>query len=449
MSPWRCVSLSLRLGILVLFYGISPSAFSQTVVISCYDQQTLEPVPNVAIEINNSLMNLSVQTGPLGFVVVTEPRFFEHEKGIIYAEHPMYEPQSYRTNRLQVSQDTLEIKILLKALKQQRVNQVVVNAPGIPDTVFNSKEFHVADFEITNDGKYILLVYPKRNGRNNALLLMHGNTLLDSLEINDIGINLTKDYRDNIHVIGQESVYRVIHAMETLRLASIPKNYFLDYLVPIVDSTTSKVFFSNFNEFYPAFDYFAQDYLDSTYRNILHIEDRLMMELYRSEYKWVDVRTQLWAKRKEIETGIDAQIWVGANYFTQSIYYRVPYAPLFRIGDSVFVFDFPSDKMWVYNKTGELIRHTGLYFHYNKDRTGWRRNIVKDALTGNLYAVFEKDGVTTLGKIDLTKANISSRHRIYYKYVEKVRIHGGFAHYVYRPFESIQKRFLYKEHLLD
>ena len=31
-------------------------------------------------------------------------------------------------------------------------------ASGIPDTVFNSTEFHVADFEVTDAGDYILLV---------------------------------------------------------------------------------------------------------------------------------------------------------------------------------------------------------------------------------------------------------------------------------------------------
>jgi hypothetical protein len=173
------------------------------------------------------------------------------------------------------------------------------------------------------------------------------------------------------------------------------------------------------------------------------------MELYRSEYKWVDVRTRLWAKQKEIETGVDAQIWVGANYFTQSIYYKVPFAPLFKIRDSMYVLDFQSDLLSVYNEFGESERTIPLLFHYHKDRTGWKRIILKDQATQSLYAVFEKDGITYLGNIDLHTGVIRSKHRIYHKYVEKIRIHNGYAYYIYRPFESIQKRFLYKERLLD
>ena len=415
--------------------------------ITCIDRSTLEPVPNVKlfIDFNDSLHPLV--SNPFGNVLIGP---VDHQETlVINAEHPLYEPQSIRELIYQTKEDTLTIRLALKPLKKQTFNQVVVIPPGIPDTVFNSTEFHVADFEVTNDGDYVLLVYPKRAGHKNSILLFNGNRILDSATVNGIGINLIKDFRDNVHVICQEEVYHVGITTDSIELYSIPKNYFLDYVVPIVDTTTSKYYFSNFNPYYPAFDYFTQDRIDSSYRKILHIEDSLMMELYRSEYKWVDVRTRLWAKQKELETGIDAQIWVGANYFTQSIYYKVPFAPMFKVRDSIYVLDFQADRMVVYNAVGDQIRTTKLLFHYRKDKTGWKRIILKDERTESLYAVFEKDGITYLGKIDLTTGEIASRHRIYHKYVEKIRVFNGHAYYIYRPFESIQKRFLYKERLLD
>ncbi|NDB35142.1 MAG: hypothetical protein EB023_07300 [Flavobacteriia bacterium] len=95
------------------------------------------------------------------------------------------------------------------------------------------------------------------------------------------------------------------------------------------------------------------------------------------------------------------------------------------------------------------MRSIAIHFHYKKDKTGWKRNILKDQSTGMLYAVFEKDGITSLGQIDLQKGMITTFHKIYHKYVEKIRIHNGYVYYIYRPFESFQKRFLYKERLLD
>ena len=424
------------------------TAYAQSVVrVSCIDRNSLEPIANVnlALSLQDSIQTCKSNVAGLAQFVILDTK----ELFYISSEHPMYEPLSYRHQSVRNTSDTLFIKLVLKPIKSQSMDQVVVKPPGIPDTVFNSTEFHVADFEVTDSGDYMLLVYPKRSGHNNAILWYDGINVKDSLSIHGIGINLIKDYRDNIHVICQEEVYHISYKNDSLALFSIPKDYFLDYVLPIVDTTTSKLFFSNFNMYYPAFDYFALDQIDSSYRKIIHIEDPLMMELYRSEYKWVDVRTRLWAKQKEIETGVDAQIWVGANYFTQSIYYKVPFAPLFKIQDSIYVLDFQSDQMTVYTPMGEVSRRTPLLFHYHKDKTGWKRVILKDESTQALYALFEKDGISMLGKIDLTTGQIHSKHRLYHKYVEKIRIHRGNVYYIYRPFESIQKRFLYKERLFD
>ena len=426
------------------------TCFGQTVFkIQCLDKYSLAPIPNATVEINNGDTLFKMMTNVNGYVRSEEIFMYDKNSMLINVQHPLYENQLLKNNFFQMERDTQEIKLFLKPIKQQWFDPVSVKAPGVPDTVFQSKEFNVADFEVSENGDFILLVYPKRAGQRNSLMLFDGIAVKDSLAVDQEGINLIKDYRNKIHLVCHEQVYHVQTTQNKINLNSIPKSYFTTYILPVVDSTTSMMFFSNYNEFYPAFDYFSLDLIDSTYRNIIHIEDTLMMELYRSEYKWVDVRTRLWAKHKELETGIDAQIWVGANYFTQSIYYKMPFAPMFKVYDSIYVFDFPSDRLFVHNRYGEKMRSIAIHFHYKKDKTGWKRNILKDQSTGMLYAVFEKDGITSLGQIDLQKGMITTFHKIYHKYVEKIRIHNGYVYYIYRPFESFQKRFLYKERLLD
>lgn len=432
---------------LLLWFAVNVLTAQHHITITCLDRNSLEPVANVSLSISMGDSMQIKRTNYTGFSHFTWSDF--SETFYVSSEHPMYEPASYRQAVLRGAEDTINIKLILKPIKRQSMNQVVIKAPGIPDTVFKSTEFHVADFELTENGDYLLLVYPKRSGHKNAILWYDGNRIKDSISVQGIGINLIKDYRDNIHVVCQEEVFHVAVQGDSLSLYNIPKEYFIDYILPIVDTTTSKLFFSNFNDYYPAFDYFSLDRIDSSYRKLIHVEDPLMMELYRSEYKWVDVRTRLWAKQKEIETGVDAQIWVGATYFTQSIYYKVPFAPLFKVHDSIYVLNFQTDLISVYDAFGKELRSVPLLFHYHKDKTGWKRVILKDNATQSLYAVFEKDGISYLGKIDLRTGIIQSKHRIYHKYVEKIRVHNGNAYYIYRPFESIQKRFLYQEKLLD
>jgi hypothetical protein len=179
----------------------------------------------------------------------------------------------------------------------------------------------------------------------------------------------------------------------------------------------------------------------------MNIEDELMMELYRAEYKWADVRTKLWAKNRELQTGVDAEIWVGANYFTQSIYYKELYAPLFHRNDSLFVFDYYKDKLYTFDVNGNPIDSVAIYHHYNKRRTGWRSKLIQDKITGQIYALYDRAGYTYLGLIDTKSGEITEQVKLEYRYVEKVAVHDNMVYYVYRPFESIQKKYLYREGL--
>lgn len=142
------------------------------------------------------------------------------------------------------------------------------------------------------------------------MLLFDGEETKSSVLLNDAAIELKRDFRGNAHVICKEHVYGVYSDGDQIEIGQIPKDYYFKYIEPIVDTNTSKIFFSDFSKIYPAFDYYVYDKLDSSYKSIVNIKDDLMMELYRSEYKWMDVRTKLWAKNKELETGIDAEIYI-------------------------------------------------------------------------------------------------------------------------------------------
>ena len=172
-----------------------------------------------------------------------------------------------------------------------------------------------------------------------------------------------------------------------------------------------------------------------------------MMELYRSEYKWVDVRTKLWARYKELETGVDKEVWVGAKYFTHSLYYEPLYAPIFHRNDSILLFDYYKDHLFTYDLNGNKVDSVAMFHHYKPKATGWSKNLVQDRVTGEIYAQFEKHGKSYLGRVDVRTGEIVERVQLEYKYVENIKVHNNFVYYIYREFESAQKKFLYKEKL--
>jgi hypothetical protein len=271
--------------------------------------------------------------------------------------------------------------------------------------------------------------------------------LITLLPISERVLGLKRDFRGHMHVLTEESVFGLEKIDEELSLVSIPKDYFFKYLMPIVDSSQARLFYSSYNERYPAFEYGSIDQLDSTYKTLLQIQDDLMMELYRSEYKWVDVRTKLWAKNLENQTGIDAEIYVGAAYFTQSLYYEPVYAPLFLVRDTIYIFDYPKDLLRVYKIDGTSVRSIPIFHHYQAKQSGFQKNLQQDRVTGQVYALYQQQGYTYVGLVDLQTGRITQKVKLAFRYVEKVRIHNNAVYFIYRPFESVQKKFLYKQKL--
>jgi hypothetical protein len=111
------------------------------------------------------------------------------------------------------------------------------------------------------------------------------------------------------------------------------------------------------------------------------------------------------------------------------------------------VFDYPKDRLVIFNRVGESLDTIPIYHHYQPKKTGWQKQLIQDNVTGVIYAQYENDGNMFLGIVDVKTGEISEKVKLHYKYVEKIRVHNNKVFYIYRPFESIQKRFLYKEKL--
>lgn len=324
--------------------------------------------------------------------------------------------------------------------------EVVIQNPFEPVRMFGSERVSVEDFEVLDNDKLLLLTYERKLKKGSELLMTDYNEkIIAQLPTGGLARELLRDFRGNIHLITEDWVYNVHPEAEFMRLYRIDKPYFLRYVAPLIDTVDTRMYFSNYSEVYPAVDYFYFDRTDSLYGKIVEVEDAVMMEMYLSEYKWVDVRTKLWAREQERKLGIDKEIIIGATIFTQSIFYKEIYAPLFVRNDSLFVFDHYKDLLFTFDDEGNKLDSVAITHHLQPKKTGWRNKILQDQFTGELFAVYEKAGHTTLRRIDVRTGQTKESVQLHFKYVEKLMLRNNAAFYTYRPFESAQKKFLYQE----
>ncbi len=330
-----------------------------------------------------------------------------------------------------------------------RVIDMVEIRPNVPDTLFGTQEYSIADFEFDRSGDLVLLTYDKNLDKGSVLRVLDSNkTITDRYYISEKAVELRADFRGNIHLITENSVYLIEVNAHKLNLFAENRDYFFRYVAPIIDTIGERIYFSNYSEVYPAFDYLEFNRSDSSYKNMLKVEDQDMMDMYRAEFKYVDVRTKIWAHNKELETGVDKEIWVGASVFTNSIYYEPLYAPLFKVGeDSILVFDHYKDFLFHYSPTNGFTDSLRINYHKESKKSGWEQPLIQDEENGKIYGIFLRNGYTYLMEIDVKSGLINHAYRLHFKYIEEIHVKNGFVYYIYRPFESVQKKYIYKEKL--
>ncbi|MBL7898050.1 MAG: hypothetical protein JNJ99_05920, partial [Crocinitomicaceae bacterium] len=325
----------------------------------------------------------------------------------------------------------------------------VVAREETPDTVFGTQEYSVEDFEFDKNGNLVLLTYEKNIQSGSVLKLIGSdNKVMDNFFVQGTAVDLQTDFRNNIHLVTEDQVYLVMIQSQQFDVYLEERDYYFRYVAPVIDTIGYNIYFSNYSDLYPAFDYYEFDRKDSAYNCLMKIQDDLMMELYRSEYKYVDARTKIWAHQKQIETGIDKEIWVGATVFTNSVYYQPLYAPLFKIGsDSILIFDHYADQLFLYRPDFGKVDSTEINYHKDARQSGWEQPLIQDEVNGKIYALFERGGYSYLHEINLSDGSIKQSFKLYYKYIERIKINNGKVYYIYRPFESIQKKYIYSEKL--
>ncbi len=331
-------------------------------------------------------------------------------------------------------------------LKPIVFDEVVVTAQKV-DTVFGSSLFSIADYLLIDENNLLLLTYDKRIAKRAKLRLTNKDQKeVCSYLIPDEPLYLYTDYANNNYLICKYKIYEIRIQLDKISLTPVPKENFYGFYNRIIDTIGDNFYYSNYTDLYPAVDFLVSNRLDSTsHTKLLTVQDDFMMELYRAEYKYVSGREKLWAYRKEQKTGIDKEIWVGARYFTQDFLYKKIYAPLFINEDTIIVFDQYKNLIYRFDSDHDKIDSIPYNLKIKRSLGKWQQPLIKDKITGNIYALYNKGGYFFLKGINVTTGKAEQTLKLSNKYVENLTILNGYVYYIYHPYESIQKKFLYRE----
>ena len=317
-----------------------------------------------------------------------------------------------------------------------------------PDTVVGNNSFFIQDFEFMGNELLLLTTDRFTDGWNVQLATEEQKILAKvNVPVNDV-LHFYKDFLGYVNVVCKEEIFRVQLNGNVLTLRQLPKQDFEWMIEPGIDTIHHNIYFSNYRDDYPEFQYFVWNRDDSTRAMLRDIVDKDLALQYSFEYDFLKPKEKLYARKISQKTGIDKRdVAAYMTDFAHQRWFTPLYAPLFVVRDTVLIFDHYTDRIYKYDRANQLIDSVNISYHHPEKWREWRRQLLKDESGNAIYGLFLKGGYTYLKEINTYTGNIQSVSGLTFQFVDKVKIRNGYAYYIYRPFGSLQTKFLYKEKL--
>ncbi len=337
----------------------------------------------------------------------------------------------------------------VQSQKTYELKTATVYAHKSPDTVFGTWKFSVEDYEFY-DNKLILLTFECNLEHAKVMLTDTSQKVISTFELPDEAKRLYKDYLGYVNVICVNHIYRIKIINDVIHLASMPMKDYQNYIMPCIDTIGKDIYFSNYQRDYPEFNYYCyntETKVTTPFKTIIDEENR---RGYNMEYYFLNSHDKLVARKLADEYKIDKhRIAATMSGLTTSVFYTPLYAPLYVMDDTVYVFDHYSNAILKYAGNHQLVDSIPVNYHHPKNWREWKHHIIVDKETKNIYALYEKFGYYTLMHIDRYTGKITGSFKLTNKYVKQIKIRNGEVFYVYRPFESLQQPFIYKELVIN
>ena len=333
----------------------------------------------------------------------------------------------------------------LKGQKTYELPEVSVFNKGKVDTVFGTWKYSVADYEFIDD-KILILTFKKSLEKPSLRLIDMNQKVLSSFDLPDVAQKFYKDYMGYVNVLCANHIYMVIIKNDVLHLVSLPVEDYKKFIMPCVDSAHSSIYFSNYQRDYPEFTYYAYNSSEKIFQPIKKVGDPEVIHDYNMEYYFLQSKERLQVRKIANYYGIDFhRVAATMNGYTNSIYYTPLYSPLFVMDDTICVFDHSSNAIFKYDGKLKLLDSIPIVYNHPKSWREWKNEVIIDKEANKAYALYQKNGFYYLKRINMFTGKIEGSFKLTNQYVEKIKIKGNYVYYIYRPFESLQEKFIYKE----
>lgn len=344
-------------------------------------------------------------------------------------------------------------------LTEQIYQMPVLSITDKPDSIFGSIKYSVGDFVWWN-GKLTMLLYEheklmkpayeKRDLWEDAWIAQVDSfgKIVSSFHINEPAERFHLAPTGACFVLTESSVFQ-LQAEPFLHLDKLSYESFRQEFEPICGFLNSNIVFHTFTEEYPEFSYYLLKKDSSDPIELERVADSLTMELFKSEYKYMDGRAKRIAYQYELDYGVPKEIVAGQmTRFKESPFYRDPAAKIVQLENSWSIFNISQGQILNINAEGEFIKRTKMMGNQNLSNLPVKEKILNvqyDREARQVVCFTQLRSGESMLYVLNEDGSLELKKNLHWRHVRNAQIKNGRVYYLYRPFESRNNWYLYAE----
>lgn len=344
-------------------------------------------------------------------------------------------------------------------LAEQVYQLPVLGITDTPDSVFGSMRYSVGDFVWWN-GKLTMLLYEheklikpayeKRDLWEEAWIAQIDSfgRIVNSFHINEPAERFHLTPTGACFVLTENSVFQ-LQSEPFLHLDKLSHESFRQEFEPICGFLNSSIVFHTFTEEYPEFSYYLLKEGSTDPIELVHVADSLTIELFKSEYKYMNGRAKRIAYQYELDYGVPKEIVAGQmTRFKESPYYRDPVAKIVQHEDTWSIFNISQREVVIVNTEGKLVNRFAMKGERNLSNLPAKEKILNvqfDSEKKEIVCFTQlRTGESTFNLLK-EDGSLELKKNLYWQHIRNPKIKNGRVYYLYRPFESRNNWYLYAE----
>lgn len=353
----------------------------------------------------------------------------------------------YQTLTINID-STVKFPLLINLKAQSKdLSEVIVSA-NKPTKRLVDNTFYVSDYQLMNDR---ILLFGDINETQYLRLITTEGEVLHTFKLTRHVYNSTfKDCFGNVHLLSDLSSTQVYLSHNTIGLLDdIRLSLFDSLLRPCILSKADNFYFENSYNQGQTKNVFAINKASRKIYDFGTYSNEAMIAMIADENRHSNSKHGGSGKNEMEDLSPDELRAMRRKeddrIFFNTIVATKAYIPVFAGEDTVFIFDHPNNLVHRYSLESNkaLQVKTMEYNHFPQ----WKPLVLFDEARNLFYTTYLKDGIITIGEINLVTGKINRRFKLIHTFPKNIKIDRGVVYYLYRLKFTDDKMALYAHQL--